>query len=167
MRILLTFCLFISYVVQGQTDTLQVNIKETDSTGKMTIQSPTIALKAALSGAAFTGSFGYGTGAGGTVTQTGNKSTAVTINKQSGRITMVNSALAAAAEVSFTVNNSTVAATDVIIVNIQSVGTAGAYFVTVGSVSNGAFTITVGNASAGSLSQALVLNFAVIKGSIN
>ena len=45
-----------------------------------------------------------------------------------------------------------------------SVGTAGAYFVTVGAVSNGSFAITVGNASAGSLSQAVVLNFVVVKG---
>jgi hypothetical protein len=110
-----------------------------------------------------TGSLGYTTGAGGTVTQNANKGTAVTINKISGQITMNNAALAAAAEVSFTVNNSTVSSTDVVIVNIQSVGTAGSYFVTVGSVSNGAFTITLGNVSTGSLSQALVLNFAVIK----
>lgn len=104
-----------------------------------------------------------GQGLGGTVTQNANKTTAVTINKQSGQITMNNAALAAGAEVTFTVNNSTVASTDVPIVVVQSVGTAGAYLVTVGSVSNGAFTITVSNASAGSLSQAVVLSFAIIK----
>lgn len=108
-------------------------------------------------------SVGYATGAGGTVTQNTNKGTAVTINKLCGQITMNNAALAAGAEVSFTVNNSTVASTDVIIVNIQSVGTAGSYLVSVGSVSNGAFTITLSNASAGSLSQAVVLNFIVLK----
>jgi exosome complex RNA-binding protein Rrp4 len=102
-------------------------------------------------------------GLGGTVTQNANKGTAVTINKQYGQITMNNAALAAAAEVSFTVNNSTVVSTDVVIVNVQSVGTAGAYLVSVGSVSNGAFTVTVSNASAGSLSQAIVINFCVIK----
>lgn len=114
-----------------------------------------------------TAGIGYTTGAGGTVTQATSKTTGVTLNKTSGQITMNGAALAAAAEVSFTVTNSTVASTDVIIVNVQSVGTAGAYFVTVGAVANGSFSITVGNASAGSLSQALVLNFAVIKSVIN
>lgn len=110
-----------------------------------------------------TGNIGYATGAGGTVTQATSKTTAVTLNKISGQITMNNAALAAAAEVAFTLTNSTIAATDVVIVNIQSVGTAGAYFVTVGAVAAGSCSITVGNVSAGSLSQALVLNFAVIK----
>jgi hypothetical protein len=110
---------------------------------------------------------GYTTGAGSTVTQNANKSQGVTINKPCGQITMNNAALAAAAEVSFTVTNSVVASTDVVIVNVQSVGTAGSYFVTVGAVSAGSFSITVGNASAGSLSQAIVLNFCVIKGVAN
>jgi hypothetical protein len=113
------------------------------------------------------GSIGYSAGNGATVTQNGNKTNAVTINKLSGQITMVNSALAAAAEVAFTVNNSTVAATDVVIVNIQSVGTAGSYLVSVGAVANGSFSITLSNASGGSLSQAVVLNFIVLKGVAN
>jgi hypothetical protein len=121
-----------------------------------------IATQAALDNKA-----GYGAGFGGAVTQNTNKTTAVTLNKISGRITMANSALAAGAEVSFTVNNSLVTATDVPVVAIQSVGTAGSYLASVGSVSNGSFTITISNASAGSLSQALVLNYVIIKGSIN
>lgn len=108
-----------------------------------------------------------GQGTGGTVTQATNKTTGVTLNKICGQITMNNAALAAAAEVSFVVTNSTVASTDVVIINVQSVGTAGSYFVTVGAVSNGSFAITVGNASAGSLSQAVVLNFMVLKSVAN
>lgn len=103
------------------------------------------------------------TGDGGTATQAGNKSNSVTINKRCGQITMNGAALAAGAEVTFTVTNSTVAATDVPVVCVQSVGTAGSYLVSVGAVANGSFAITVSNASAGSLSQALVLNFVVIK----
>lgn len=106
-------------------------------------------------------------GDGGAVTQQTSKSTGVTLNKLCGQITMNGAALAAAAEVSFVVTNSTVASTDVVVACVQSVGTAGAYFVTVGAVSNGSFALTVGNASAGSLSQAVVLNFAVIKGVAN
>jgi hypothetical protein len=114
-------------------------------------------------GSATFNSFGYKTGTGGTVTQTGNKTTAVTINKLCGQITTTNAALAAAAEISFTVNNNTVASTDVVFACIRSGGTAGAYFIAVGSVSDGAFTITIGNASTGSLSQALVINFIIFK----
>lgn len=115
----------------------------------------------------FINAFGYTTGAGGTVTQATSKTTAVTLNKITGRITMMNSALAAGAEVAFTLTNSMIAVTDVIIVNVQSVGTAGSYLVSVGAVANGSCSITVSNASAGSLSQAVVLNFAVIKSVIN
>jgi len=110
-----------------------------------------------------TTAFGYTTGAGGAVTQATSKATAVTLNKLCGAITMNGAALAAAAEVAFTLTNSTIAARDVVIVNIASVGTAGAYFVCVGAVAAGSCSITLGNCSAGSLSQALVLNFAVIK----
>lgn len=110
-----------------------------------------------------TAGIGYVSTAGGTVTQATSKTTGVTLNKICGQITMNGAALAAAAEVAFTLTNSTIALTDVIIVNVQSVGTAGAYLVTVGAVAAGSCSITVGNASAGSLSQALVLNFVVIK----
>jgi len=102
-------------------------------------------------------------GLGGTITQATNKTTGVTLNKQYGQITMNGAALAAAAEVAFTLTNSTIASTDVVLVNVQSVGTAGAYLVSVGAVANGSCSITVSNASAGSLSQAIVLNFVVIK----
>lgn len=107
--------------------------------------------------------FGYGTGAGGSVTQLTNKSTGVTLSKATGQITMNNAALAAAAEAVFTVTNSFVGINDVIIVNIASVGTSGAYVVSVSAVAAGSFDITISNVSAGSLSEAVVLNFAVIK----
>jgi hypothetical protein len=114
-----------------------------------------------------TGGIGYAAGAGGTVTQLTSKSTGVTLNKISGQITMVNSALAAAAEVSFTLTNSTIAANDVVVVSIKSGATSAAYFVTVGATAAGSCNITLGNTSAGSLSEAVVLNFAVIKAAAN
>jgi len=107
---------------------------------------------------------GYAAGAGGAVVQSTSKSTGVTLNKISGKITMSNAALAAGAEVAFVVTNSTVAATDTVIVNIQSVGTAGSYLVGVAAVGAGSFTVVLSNMSTGSLSQAVVLNFVVIKG---
>jgi hypothetical protein len=109
------------------------------------------------------GGIGYVAGAGGAVTQQTNKSTGVTLNKLCGQITMNGAALAAAAEVSFVVTNSTVVATDVPQVAIQSVGTVGSYSPWVSAVANGSFTISISNTSGGSLSQALVLNFIVHK----
>jgi hypothetical protein len=117
----------------------------------------------AKAGDTFTGAFGYGTGAGGTVTQGTSKSTGVEINKVCGQITTHNAALNAGSEVSFTVTNSTVAATDCIIVNIASGASADAYNVQVDAVGSGSFRIALGNMTAGNLSEALVLNFVVIK----
>lgn len=108
-----------------------------------------------------------GEGIGGTVTQATSKTTGVTLNKMTGQIVMNGAALAAGAEVAFTVTNSFVEDNDVIVVNVDSVGTAGSYLVSVGAVSAGSFSITLSNASAGSLSQAVVLNFFVLKGSAN
>lgn len=107
---------------------------------------------------------GYGTGAGGTVTQATSKATGVTLNKVCGQITMNNAALAAATSVSFTLTNSAIAATDVVVVNIATTATANSYAITVDAVAAGSCRIQLRNISAGSLSEALVLNFAVIKG---
>jgi hypothetical protein len=110
-----------------------------------------------------TSTLGYTTGSGGTVTQATDKTTAVTLNKINGEIVMNGAALADDATAAFTLTNSTIAATDVVIVNVASVGTAGAYQVTVGAVAAGSCSISVLNVSGGSLSQAIKLNFAVIK----
>jgi hypothetical protein len=106
--------------------------------------------------------FGYNTGVGGTVTQATNKSTAVTLNKLCGQITMNNAALGAGAQVSFTVNNNLVAATDGIFLGTAS-STAG-YQVTPNRITANAFDIVVRNGTAGSLSEALVITFHVLKG---
>ena len=104
-----------------------------------------------------------GKGIGGAVTQATSKSTGVTLNKPCGTVTMHNAALGAGAEVAHTVTNSTVKAGDVVVVSIRSGATAGAYLVSVGAVANGSFSVTLSNASAGSLSEAVVYNFAVIR----
>lgn len=109
-----------------------------------------------------TGSLGFATGAGGTATQSTDKSTAVEINKSTGEITMNNAALNAATIVSFTLTNSTIVAADQVVVQHISGGTVGAYTVTA-AASSGAATIYVRNNTAGNLSEALVLKFSVIK----
>lgn len=105
---------------------------------------------------------GYGTGAGGTVTQGTSRLTAVTIDKPTGRITMVSDTGSSTVN-SFVVNNSTVSANDVIIVN-QASGT-NIYTLRVSNVTTGAFTISF-NTTTTSV-DAPVINFAVIKGAIS
>ena len=106
---------------------------------------------------------GYTAAAQGTVTQATDKSTAVTLNKSAGRITMNNAALAAATNVSFTLNNSFISSNDVLIVTLSGgIATAGTYNCWVNSMSAGSASITLRNISAGSLSEAVVINFALI-----
>jgi len=105
-----------------------------------------------------------GVSAGGTVTQASSKSTGVTLNKIAGQITMNNASLGAGAEVAFTLTNSQIAAVDVVVVSIASGGTSAAYSVGVTATAAGSCEITVSNLTAGSLGEALVLNFIVLKG---
>lgn len=110
------------------------------------------------------GSIGYRTGAGGSVVQATSKSTGVTLNTACGSITMSAAALAANAIVEFTVTNSAVAASDTINLNLKSGATAStSYRYWVSGVAAGSFKVCVENRSAGSLSEALVLNFAIVK----
>ena len=104
---------------------------------------------------------GYGTPAQGAVTQATSKSTGVTLNTSAGQITMNNASLATVTNVTFTLTNSTLSAKDVLILNVTN-GTSGAYNCWVSSTAAGSATITLRNISAGSLSEAVVLNFAII-----
>jgi hypothetical protein len=109
--------------------------------------------------------FATGLGSGGAVTQATSKSTGVTLNTPTGEITMNNAALAAAAIVSFTLTDSSIGAHDTIAINHASAGTVGSYLLNAQAAA-GSATVTVTNISAGSLSEAIVLRYAVIKGSI-
>jgi len=106
---------------------------------------------------------GYASGAQGAVTQATSKSTGVTLNKSSGQITMDAASLAATTNVTFTLTNSALSAKDVLILNVTN-GTSGAYNCWVSSMGAGTATITLRNISGGSLSEAVVLNFAIIHG---
>jgi hypothetical protein len=110
---------------------------------------------------ATTGAFGYlnGTGA---ITQATNKATGVTLNSPSGQITLNGDALAADTTVSFTLTNSSITANDVLILNHISAGTAGSYLLNAQAAA-GSASINVRNITAGSLSEAIVIGFAVIQ----
>ena len=109
-----------------------------------------------------TGALGYGTGAGGTVTQVTSKTTSVTLNKPTGQITMNNAALAAGVTVGFIFNNTLLSINDTLNLSMSS-GTVGSYNIWC-QPANGLAVIQVKNISAGSLSEAVVINFDVIKG---
>ncbi|PBB40603.1 hypothetical protein CK222_27370 [Mesorhizobium sp. WSM3866] len=105
---------------------------------------------------------GYASGAGGAVVQATSKTTGVTLNKASGQVTMNAAALAAGTIVSFVLTNSAIAAGDVLILNHISGGTRGAYSLNASSAA-GSATIDVRNNTAGSLSEAIVIAFAMVK----
>lgn len=113
-----------------------------------------------------TGGIGYATGSGGTVAQGGNKSSGVTLNKQTGEITMQNTALGADTSVSFTLTNSTIGTRDLMVLNIVGGAVTGGTYNLDANCTTGSAVITVRNITSGSLSEALVLRFAVIKGAV-
>lgn len=106
-----------------------------------------------------TGGIGYGTGAGGTVTQTTSRTTGVTVNKSCGAITLV-SAAGSTSWQSFTVTNSVVAATDTVVVSQKS-GTD-LYEIHVTNVAAGSFKISFKTTS-GTTTEQPVFNFAIIR----
>lgn len=106
------------------------------------------------------GGLGYGTGSGGTVTQATSRTTGVTLNKTNGAITLVSAAGLATFQ-SFTVTNSTVAATDVVRVTQKS-GTD-LYQIFVTATAAGSFKITFATTGGVTVEQP-VFNFAIIKG---
>jgi len=108
------------------------------------------------------GKQGYTTGSGGTVTQITSKATGVTLNKPTGQITLNNAALAADTTVSFVLTNTVIEANDILVMNHISGGTAGSYLLNAQSAA-GSASINVRNITVASLSEAIVIAFAVIK----
>ena len=110
------------------------------------------------------GAIGYGVGAGGTVVQATSKSTDVTLNKPSGYITTSNSALAGGATVVFRFNNSNISAdgSDVILFTVAGYD-ADRYTVAASIFAPGVCSVLIKNNTAASLSEAIPINFAVIK----
>jgi hypothetical protein len=108
------------------------------------------------------GTLGFVAGAGGAVTQLTSRTTGVTLNASCGQITMF-SAAGSATAATFTVTNSQVSSVDIIRLNQQS-GT-NLYVLLVTAVANGSFNITF-YTTGGTATDAPVINFSVIKGSI-
>jgi hypothetical protein len=105
------------------------------------------------------GGMGYATGSGGTVTQATSRTTGVTLNKTNGAITLFTD-VGSITATTFTVTNSTVAATDV--VNVCQKSGTNLYNTLVTAVAAGSFNITF-YTTGGIASDAPVFNFAVTK----
>lgn len=160
----------LNFVLADDSSHCDINANAATLTSTLTAAGAT--LSGALSGtsAAFSstlsaiGSIGYATGAGGTVTQgnSSGRSTAVTINKLCGQITTDNTLLNVGNIVSFTVNNTTVAAGDTVVVAIKSGTSSTATMIWVGAVANNSFAIRTYNIT-GTETGSIVINFVVLK----
>lgn len=155
------------------TDTV-VTLAATQTLTNKTLTSPTmtapvlgvatgtsVAVSGLLTSSSATAQVGFATGAGGAVSQSTDKSTGVTLNTNCGAITMNNASLAGAATVSFTLTNSAIAATDVVVVSVKSGASTGLYTAAVTAVGAGSCVISVTNVGA-TASEVVVINFAVI-----
>lgn len=107
------------------------------------------------------GGIGYTAGAGGTITQLTSKATGVTLNELTGLITMSNASLAASTTVAFTLTNSTIAATDILVMN-QTAGTSASYILNA-VCGAGSAVISIRNITAAALAEAVAIRYAVIK----
>lgn len=98
------------------------------------------------------------------VTQATSITTGVTCNAYSGVITTVSQTVAAGAEAEFTVTNSKVAATDVVVACIKTHTSAGSFVVAVSAVAAGSFKLQLTNLHASTAgNNVLVINFIVLK----
>jgi hypothetical protein len=113
-----------------------------------------------------TGGIGYATGTGGTVTQSGNKSGGVTLNKQTGEITMTSTNLGADTTVSFTFTNSTIGTRDLLLMNIVGGVVTPATYNLDANCTTGSAVISVRNVTASTLGEAIVIRYAVVKGAV-
>jgi hypothetical protein len=113
-----------------------------------------------------TGSLGYPTGVatGGAVTQLVSRTNTVVLSKITGQITLFTAAGNTSAYTQFVVTNTTVAATDNIILQCSS--STNTYFAIVTAIATGSFTVNFISLN-GTASDAPVFNFTVIKGSAN
>jgi hypothetical protein len=110
------------------------------------------------------GPLGYaaGVGAGNTVAQATNRTTGVTLNAVTGQIALVTAAGASGGQ-QFTLTNSFIAATDILVISVSGAPTGLYYFGT--KCGAGSAQITVFNP--GLNNESVTLNFAIIKGANN
>jgi hypothetical protein len=98
------------------------------------------------------------------VTQASSITTGVTCSAYSGVITTVSQTVAAGAEAEFTVTNTLVEATDVVVACIKTHTSAGSFIVATSAVAAGSFKLHLTSLHASTAgNNVLVINFIVLK----
>lgn len=112
-----------------------------------------------------TGALGYGTGAGGTVTQLTSKSTTVTLNKPSGHIITHNESMVAGSSVQFKLINSLADVnTNGVVLTLAGGGAALSYNVWGWVGTGGSIYIVIKNVGVTTVADSVVISFQLIKG---
>jgi hypothetical protein len=156
---------FVMNTIQSTTANIDIQIGETSDTANLVLNRNVLVPNVGSISITGSGKIGYGTGAGGTVTQLTDKTTGVTLNTASGEITMAGNQLGGDSTVSFVLTNSVIANTDVMIVNQVGGGNVGLY--SFNAVCNsGSANISVHNMTNTNRSDAIVLRYVVIKGAV-
>jgi len=131
-------------------------------TGGLISATSTITSASSIKSSGATAGIGYATGAGGTVTQGTSRATAVTLNTVTGNIVLFTVA-GNTTPTTFTLTNSAIANTDVVILNQRSGTNLYNLLVSQIGATGGNANITVWT-TGGVTSEAPIINFAVIKG---
>ena len=138
----------------ADTDTSTASRTEIDANGNLT-HSEGLKVKG-------TGGLGYAFG--GAVTQLTSRDTGVTLNTPSGTITLFSTTVTAGTMNKFTLTNSCIQATDVVVVGVRA-SNSGTFNVFVNRTTAGVCDIVVQNLVTVATAQAVHINFAIIKGS--
>jgi len=149
----------VSSAIQTQMDLKAPLISPSFTTPALGVATGTSLAATGLIKSSGTAGIGYATGAGGAITQGTSRTTAVTLDKICGAITLF-SAAGSATPASFAVSNSTVVATDTVHVCQKSGTDKYATFIT--AVEAGSFEISFYDLT-GTTTEQPVFNFSVIK----
>jgi hypothetical protein len=152
-----------SVVSSGALSCAAANVSSLVSSGTLSCAAATVsslAATGAVTSSSPTAGLGYATGAGSTATQLTSRTTGVTLSRPCGSITLLGATTTAGQTTAFTVTNTCVAATDVVVVSQQT--GSGVYFCSAKSAA-GSFVVSVYTPAAVATSEAPVLNFVVIK----
>jgi hypothetical protein len=126
-----------------------------------------ITLSKPLANIFVTGPMGFVSNAGSIVTQGTSKANIVSMNKVCGQIVTHNAALSANTSVGFRFYNEFISSTDILIVNIGANATQASYRVQVENMTANLANIRLYNIGGGTLSEAITLNYALIKAVAN
>ena len=98
----------------------------------------------------------------GTVIQNISVTTGVILNTPAGKITTFSQSATTHTTSTFTVTNSTVAATSIVLVNIMDYGGSSVITASVHNIVSGSFKIVVGNAGSVNLDAVAIIGFTVV-----